>query len=66
MSNTGIIICSELFDPDTMITEDLGAVRKAAGGVKEDSIDAATGDSIRLSVDLLGGKAKNIVARKGE
>lgn len=35
-------------------------------GVKEDDIDAAIGDSIRLCVDILDGKAKNIVAMKGE
>ena len=35
-------------------------------GVTEDDIDAAIGDSIRLCVDILDGKAKNIVAMKGE
>ena len=35
-------------------------------GVKEDDIDAAIGDSIRLCVDILDGKAKNVVAMKGE
>ncbi len=35
-------------------------------GVKEDDMEAAIGDSIRLCVDILDGKAKNIVAMKGE
>ena len=35
-------------------------------GVTEDDIDAAIGDSIRLCVDILDGKAGSIVAMKGE
>ena len=35
-------------------------------GVREDDIDAAIGDSIRLCVDILDNKAKDIVAMKGE
>lgn len=35
-------------------------------GVTDDDIDAAIGDSIRLSMDVLDGKVKNVVAMKGE
>ena len=35
-------------------------------GVEPDDIDKAIGDSIKLCVDILDGKAKNIVAMKGE
>ena len=35
-------------------------------GVEDDDIDAAIGDSIKLCVDILDGKAKDIVAMKGE
>jgi hypothetical protein len=35
-------------------------------GVQEDDIEAAIGESIRLSVDVLDGKVKNIIRRKGE
>lgn len=35
-------------------------------GVEPDDIDAAIGDSVRLCVDIIDGKAKNIVAMKGE
>ena len=50
--------CSNQF-----IDKNLGCVPL---GVREDDIDAAIGDSIRLCVDILDGKAKNIVAMKGE
>ena len=50
--------CSSQF-----INKSLGCVPL---GVNEDDIDAAIGDSIRLCVDILDGKAKNIVAMKGE
>ena len=35
-------------------------------GVQDDDIEAAIGDSIRLSVDVLAGKVKNVVTMKGE
>lgn len=35
-------------------------------GVEDDNIDAAIGDSIKLCVDILDGKANDIVAMKGE
>lgn len=35
-------------------------------GVEPDDIDAAIGDSVKLCVDILDKKAKNIVAMKGE
>jgi len=35
-------------------------------GVEEDDIDAAIGDSIRVSMDVMDGKVKNVVAMKGE
>lgn len=35
-------------------------------GVEPDDIDAAIGDSVKLCVDIIDGKAKNIVAMKGE
>lgn len=50
--------CSNLF-----IDKELGCVPL---GVEDDDIDAAIGDSIKLCVDILDGKAKDIVAMKGE
>ena len=35
-------------------------------GVEEDNIDAAIGESIRLSMDVVDGKVKNVVGMKGE
>ena len=35
-------------------------------GVTEDDIDAAIGQSVRLSVDILDGKAKDVKAMKGD
>jgi len=35
-------------------------------GVEDDDIENAIGDSIRLSVDVLDGKVKNVVTMKGE
>jgi nucleoside-diphosphate-sugar epimerase len=35
-------------------------------GVEEDDIEAAIGESIRLSADVLDGKIKNVVTMKGE
>ena len=35
-------------------------------GVQEDDIDAAIGDSIRSSMDVMDGKVKNVVTMKGE
>jgi nucleoside-diphosphate-sugar epimerase len=50
--------CAELF-----IDKSLGCVPL---GVTDDDIDAAIGDSIRLCLDILDGKATDIVAMKGE
>ena len=52
------IQCYELFIDKSLGCEPLG--------VQPDDIDAAIGDSIRLCVDILDGKAKDIVAMKGE
>jgi nucleoside-diphosphate-sugar epimerase len=49
--------CSNQF-----IDKDLGCVPL---GVTEDDIDAAIGDSIRLCVDILDGKAKDVKAMQG-
>jgi hypothetical protein len=35
-------------------------------GVEEDDIEAAIGESIRLSIDVLNGKVKNLIVMKGE
>ena len=48
---------------DTFIDKSLGCVPL---GVGEDDIEAAIGQSIRLSMDVLDGKIKNVVAMKGE
>ena len=48
---------------ETFIDKSLGCVPL---GVEEDDIDAAIGESIRLSMDVLDGKAKNVVYMKGE
>ena len=50
--------CSNLFIDKKLGCEPLG--------VQPDDIDAAIGDSIKLCVDILDNKAKNIVAMKGE
>ena len=50
--------CSNQF-----IDKELGCVPL---GVEPDDIDSAIGDSVKLCVDILDGKAKNIVAMKGE
>ncbi|MDL2235140.1 NAD(P)-dependent oxidoreductase [Christensenellaceae bacterium OttesenSCG-928-L17] len=50
--------CSEQF-----IDKSLGCVPL---GVTEDDIDAAIGSSIRLCLDILDGKAKDVVEMKGE
>jgi hypothetical protein len=34
--------------------------------VEDDDIDAAIGESIRLSMDVMDGKVKNVVTMKGE
>ena len=48
---------------DTFIDKSLGCVPL---GVQEDDIESAIGESIRLSVDVMNGKVKNVVAMKGE
>ena len=35
-------------------------------GVEEDDIDAAIGESIRMSMDVLDGKVKNVIGMRGE
>jgi len=52
------IQCSELF-----IDKSLGC---APLGVQDDDIDAAIGDSIKLSMEVLDGKVPGFVAMKGE
>jgi len=48
---------------ETFIEKSLGC---SPLGVKDDDIDAAIGESIRLSMDVIDGKVKNIVTMKGE
>jgi len=54
---------SDLQSAKTFIDKSLGCVPL---GVEDDDIEAAIGDSIRLSVDVLDGKVKNIIGMKGE
>lgn len=54
---------TELQCSNQFIEKELGSIPL---GVEPDDIDAAIGDSIKLCVDILDGKAKNIVAMKGE
>ena len=54
---------TELQCSNQFIDKELGSVPL---GVEDDDIDAAIGDSVKLCVDILDGKAKNIVAMKGE
>ena len=53
---------TELQCSNQFIDKNLGCVPL---GVTEDDIDAAIGDSIRLCVDILDGKAKDIKAMQG-
>ena len=48
---------------ETFIDKSLGSVPL---GVKEDNIEAAIEESIRLSMDVMDGKFKNVVGMKGE
>ena len=54
---------TELQCSNQFIDKELGCIPL---GVEPDDIDAAIGDSVKLCVDILDGKAKNIVAMKGE
>lgn len=54
---------TELQCSNQFINKELGSVPL---GVEPDDIDSAIGDSVKLCVDILDGKAKNIVAMKGE
>lgn len=54
---------TELQCSNQFIEKELGSIPL---GVEPDDIDAAIGDSVKLCVDILDGKAKNIVAMKGE
>ena len=54
---------TELQCSNQFIDKKLGCVLL---GVEDDDIDSAIGDSVKLCVDILDGKAKNIVAMKGE
>ena len=48
---------------ETYIDKNLGCIPL---GVQEDDIDSAIGESIHLAMDVIDGKAKNVVAMKGE
>jgi len=48
---------------ETFIDKELGCIPL---GVQDDDIDAAIGDSIRLSMDVVDGKIDNLVSMKGE
>jgi len=54
---------SDIQCAETFIDKSLGCVPL---GVEEDDIDTAIGDSIRLAMDVVDGKVKNVVAMKGE
>lgn len=54
---------TELQCSNQFIDKELGCIPL---GVEPDDIDSAIGDSVKLCVDILDGKAKNIVAMKGE
>jgi len=54
---------ADLQGAETYIDKTLGCVPL---GVEDDDIETAIGDSIRLSVDVLDGKVKNVVGMKGE
>ena len=54
---------TELQCSNQFIDKELGCIPL---GVEDDDIDSAIGDSVKLCVDILDGKAKNIVAMKGE
>ena len=48
---------------NTYIDKELGCIPL---GVQEDDIEAAIGESVRLAMDVLDGKVKNIIGMKGE
>lgn len=48
---------------DTFINKEEGCTSL---GVKEDDIDAAIGESVKLCMDIISGKQSNIVEMKGE
>jgi len=54
---------SDIQGTETYIDKSLGCVPL---GVKDDDIEAAIGESIRMSVDVLDGKIKNVIGMKGE
>ncbi|MCL2067503.1 MAG: NAD(P)-dependent oxidoreductase [Treponema sp.] len=54
---------ADLQSAETFIDKSLGCIPL---GVEDDDIRAAIGESIRLSVDAVDGKIKNIISMKGE
>jgi nucleoside-diphosphate-sugar epimerase len=54
---------SDIQCADTFIDKSQGCVPL---GVQDDDIDAAIGESIKLAMDVVNGKIKNVVAMKGE
>jgi hypothetical protein len=54
---------TDLQGAQTFIDKSLGCVPL---GVEDDDIEAAIGESIRLSADVLDGKLKNVVVMEGE
>jgi hypothetical protein len=60
---TGLSKFSDIQGAQTYIDRSLGCTPL---GVKDDDIEKAIGDSIRLSADVLDGKIKNITGMKGE
>ena len=54
---------SDIQSAKTFIDKSVGCIPL---GVQGDDIEAAIGESIRLSADVLDGKVKNVVSMKGE
>ena len=54
---------SDIQSAETYIDRTLGCIPL---GVKDDDIEAAIGESIRLSVDVLDGNINNVIGMKGE
>jgi nucleoside-diphosphate-sugar epimerase len=54
---------ADLQGADTFIDKSLGCVPL---GVEDDDIEAAIGESIRMSMDVVDGRVKNVIGMKGE
>jgi hypothetical protein len=54
---------SDIQGAETFIDKSLGCEPL---GVQDDDIEAAIGESIRMSIDCLDGKIKNIIGMRGE